>query len=126
MGQGNEGHAGRRKNHRRHPVEPRRLAGWKARRKENMAKLIQYLQHHPCIDCRVPDFEVLEFDHIRGTKVASISAMVHAGRPWSEVQDEIHKCEVRCANCHKKRHAREGLFFMYRQSLALLDPPEGC
>ena len=53
-----------------------------------------------CVDCGFSDIRALDFDHVRGQKVDSVSAMIRQGRGNSVVVDEIAKCEVRCKNCH--------------------------
>ena len=72
------------------------------RRADVRQKIIDYLQEHPCVDCGEGDIVVLEFDHI-GEKVADISVYAGGGRTWARVKAEIEKCEVRCANCHRKK-----------------------
>ena len=73
-----------------------------ARRAEVGQKIIDYLRAHPCVDCGERDIVVLEFDHI-GDKVADISVYAGSGRTWQRVEAEIAKCEVRCANCHRRK-----------------------
>jgi hypothetical protein len=68
----------------------------------NAQFVLDYLRTHPCVDCGESDPVVLEFDHVRGKKDGSISAMVSAGRPIAVIQAEIEKCDVRCANCHRE------------------------
>lgn len=70
------------------------------RNKENAKK---YLSTHPCVDCGETDIIVLEFDHIKGNKEFCISTKYRC-RSWKRLLKEIDKCEVRCANCHRKRH----------------------
>lgn len=54
-----------------------------------------------CIDCGYNEHAcVLDFDHVRGKKIGSISKMLRT-HSWNEVLKEIEKCEVRCANCHR-------------------------
>jgi hypothetical protein len=65
--------------------------------------LIDYFRTHPCVDCGEIDPVVLEFDHLRDKRFA-ISAQLH-GRNWQTILDEIEKCEVVCANCHRRRTA---------------------
>ena len=66
------------------------------------AELETYLRAHPCVDCGTTDVRVLELDHRQGeTKLANVSAMVGMGLPWDRVLEEIAKCDVRCANCHR-------------------------
>lgn len=61
-----------------------------------------YLETHPCVDCAEVDWVVLEFDHVRGVKIKSVSALVGGGAPLAAVKEEIAKCDVRCANCHRR------------------------
>jgi hypothetical protein len=69
---------------------------------ENRRRIIEYLSTHPCVDCGERDIVVLEFDHL-GHKVAGVSAYASSGRTWSRIKTEIEKCEVRCANCHRRK-----------------------
>lgn len=59
----------------------------------------EYLATHPFVDCGETNPIVLEFEHVRGKKKASISKMAHEGYLLHRSQKEIAKCEVRCANC---------------------------
>ena len=74
----------------------------KRRRLEEVhKKVLEYFSEHPCVDCGEEDPIVLEFDHVRGRKRASVSALIR-GACWERVLDEIRKCLVRCANCHRR------------------------
>ena len=61
-----------------------------------------YLLSHPCVDCGESDIIVLEFDHITDDKKYNIANMYSGGHSIETVQREINKCEVRCANCHRR------------------------
>lgn len=58
-----------------------------------------YLNSHPCVDCEHNNPLHLQFDHIEERKEC-VSTLMHAGRSIKRIQQEIDKCEVRCANCH--------------------------
>ena len=81
----------------------------KARAKDKDVKLrnrqiiLTHLLDNPCVDCGEDDVIVLEFDHVRGEKLFPVSRSI--GRKISEkkLRDEIDKCEVRCANCHRRK-----------------------
>jgi hypothetical protein len=64
-----------------------------------------------CVDCGFSDIRALDFDHVRGEKVAGIATLVKLGRSAEVIADEIAKCEVRCRNCHaiatSERRARD-------------------
>jgi hypothetical protein len=46
---------------------------------------------------------VLEFDHIdRKTKRDNIAQMI-TQREWPVILAEIEKCQVMCANCHRRK-----------------------
>lgn len=61
-----------------------------------------YLANHPCVDCGEPDPIVLEFDHVRGEKRFNIADAVSKGVSLDTMIAEVAKCEVRCANCHRR------------------------
>ena len=67
----------------------------------NREYIQNYLKTHPCVDCGNSDLRVLDFDHVRGLKVGSISNGVKDSWPLEKLQQEIDKCEIRCANCHR-------------------------
>lgn len=61
----------------------------------------EFLSCNPCIDCGNNDLRVLDFDHVRGNKIKAISRLVRDGANLERLKQEISKCEVRCANCHR-------------------------
>ncbi len=88
----------------------------KARRRQkevvdvNKKWLLDYLLEHPCVDCGEADPLVLKFDHRdASTKVAAVSTLARSGYSLSAVQREVAQCDVRCANCHRRRtHKQRG------------------
>lgn len=55
-----------------------------------------------CSDCGYnanPD--ALDFDHVRGTKTKNVSRMTQD--TLEHLVEELDKCEVVCANCHRIR-----------------------
>jgi hypothetical protein len=68
--------------------------------------MIEYLQSHPCVDCGESDIVVLEFDHVRGDKSKDISVLMRNCN-LSTLQTEVEKCDIRCANCHRRKTAKE-------------------
>jgi hypothetical protein len=49
------------------------------------------------------DMRVLDFDHVSGEKVSTIGKMLQENISWAKIHAEIEKCNVLCANCHRKR-----------------------
>lgn len=82
------------------------------RRKVKVAEarrfMIDYLHAHPCVDCGESDIVALEFDHVRGIKKKGLTQLVVEGYTLKTIQEEIDKCEVVCANCHRRRTALRG------------------
>jgi len=74
-------------------------------RRRNQQFIWDFYSTHPCVDCGEDDPIVLELDHVRGKKVAGVSQLVHNTRSLKVIEDEIAKCEVVCANCHRRRTA---------------------
>lgn len=76
-------------------------------RVRNLKFIVEYLSTHFCVDCGERDFVVLDFDHVRGIKSHNISRMVTSSKSIKTIAKEIGKCEVRCANCHRRKTARD-------------------
>ena len=68
--------------------------------------LVGFFGSHPCVDCGERDPVVLEFDHV-DVKLFNVSKGLR-DHSWQAVLDEIAKCDVVCANCHRRRTARRG------------------
>lgn len=77
-------------------------AGRKKQRERRRRLVWEYLQTHPCVDCGEVDPLVLEFDHVRGDKFRGISHMIREQYSDARLLEEIAKCDVRCANCHRR------------------------
>jgi hypothetical protein len=69
----------------------------------NKERILNYLSFHPCVDCGEIDVVVLDFDHVREEKFKNVSSMVSQGYSWTSILEEIKKCDVRCANDHRRR-----------------------
>lgn len=74
---------------------------------ENQEKIYTHLSKNPCIDCGEKDPVVLQFDHVRGKKKQIIAKMLKNCCAWETIKSEMEKCEVRCANCHTRRTAKQ-------------------
>ena len=87
----------------------RQIAKARIRRDHHAAQLRSwvraYLSDHPCVDCGEANVDLLDFDHLRD-KRANVSTLTHVAVSWDVLKREIQKCEVRCANCHRRKTAR--------------------
>jgi hypothetical protein len=95
-----------------------------ALRAELEAKLAAYFAQHPCVDCGEQDIRCLEFDHRdRSTKSANIAGLLRLVVPWDVIWQEIQKCDVRCANCHRRRTAAQVNSWRHQLVMAQSDRP---
>ena len=64
--------------------------------------IIEAAKCKPCMDCgREYPHYVLDFDHVRGDKRRAVSKMKYCSVRL--LLEEIAKCDVVCANCHRER-----------------------
>ena len=67
-----------------------------------------YLSTHPCVDCEETDILVLEFDHKeKSGKSDDVSRIIRRTASLEQLIKEISKCDVRCANCHRRKTEKE-------------------
>ncbi len=81
-----------------------------ARRERNRRKrleasaLIQELKGRPCLDCgRLYPPVCMDFDHVRGEKLMNVSVMPTRMKVLARIREEVAKCDLVCANCHRVR-----------------------
>jgi NADPH-dependent glutamate synthase beta subunit-like oxidoreductase len=57
-----------------------------------------------CVDCKekYPHY-MLEFDHLPEFEKSGSPTQLMQTHSWSKAMDEMEKCEIVCANCHKIR-----------------------
>tara|TARA_R110002051_G_scaffold207771_1_gene273584 strand:+ start:169 stop:471 length:303 start_codon:yes stop_codon:yes gene_type:complete len=73
------------------------------------------LYTHPCIECGEEDPIVLEFDHRdRTTKNFAIANGCSQKLALGIIEEEMAKCDVLCANCHRRKTAKESRYFCHR------------
>ncbi len=75
-------------------------------RLRNRLQVLEYLRRHPCVDCGERDPVVLEFDH-QSEKRHDIASMIWWQTSWNVIEEEISRCQVRCANCHRRKTAHD-------------------
>lgn len=78
----------------------------KEAREDRKAKMIAYLDDKFCSDCGESDSVVLQFDH-KENKVINIADAVRRAWSWDHILGEIAKCDIRCANCHQRKTAKQ-------------------
>ena len=76
------------------------------------ALLFDFLNKKQCRDCGENDPRVLDFDNRDPKeKFKSISQMLSGHYSWIAICREIEKCEIRCANCHRRKTYIQLKFF---------------
>ena len=79
----------------------------KLKRKELYTKLMDYIKDKPC-PCGESDFVVMEFDHRdMSSKEFNISEAMTKCYSWEKILRELEKCDPLCANCHRRKTAKD-------------------
>jgi hypothetical protein len=87
-----------------------RNSEWNAERtRRRRARLRQWLNEykgeHGCARCGEADATCLDFHHLDSDdKTMALGTMVTFGYGTAALRAEIEKCEVLCANCHRREH----------------------
>ena len=82
-------------------------------RKTATKYVLKHFEKNLCNSCGESNPLVLEFNHIKGKKRATVSEMVVCGWGLKTIKKEISKCEVLCANCHRIKTAKQRGYLKY-------------
>ena len=75
------------------------------RRKEIKQWIAEFKSGKSCARCPEADPVCLDFHH-RRNKTVEIASVHRLGWSRKRLMKEIAKCEILCANCHRKEHAK--------------------
>lgn len=89
-------------------AELKALSGKRPKRRGTHLDLLTRLKAmRGCVVCGLRDPVCLHFHHWdRAGKTTKVATLVN--RPLGVIARELARCEVRCANCHRRLHARKG------------------
>lgn len=78
-----------------------------AARRAVIKAYVDAFKSRPCMDCGVTWPPVaMDLDHVRGFKTKNVATFVSGAYRLELVKEEIEKCDVVCACCHRIRTAR--------------------
>jgi len=76
-----------------------------ATNRRNIKYVQDYKSANPCIVCKEAEPICLDFHHVDPSeKTENVSSLLRKGS-INAVKEEIAKCVMLCANCHRKLHA---------------------
>lgn len=81
------------------------LTKWQKDHRKRRRKALHELKNIPCCDCGQSFHPYcMDFDH-RDPKLKkfTIGCAVVSSKRWADILEEIDKCDVVCANCHRLR-----------------------
>ena len=80
------------------------IARVKKQGQRNREEVQAYKRGKPCADCQqcYPHY-VMDFDHVRGEKIANVADIMRVNMSRKKLWDEIAKCDLVCSNCHRIR-----------------------
>ena len=75
-------------------------------------QMYEFLSDKFCIDCGESDPIVLDFDHRDpNEKTRSIAKFLSGHNSWKSILTEINKCDIRCANCHRRKSHKQFSYY---------------
>lgn len=89
-------------------LQEKRLAFYKDKhvytRNSSVSYVKEFKESNPCVDCgSFYPYYVMDLDHVRGEKVAGMSVLAFRHTSHAKILEEMAKCDLVCANCHRKR-----------------------
>jgi hypothetical protein len=114
----------------RTPEQARRIGNERARGRlkievQRATAFMRALKSKPCTDCKQTfHFAAMDFDHLpQFEKLDTLSNLASAGASDARILEEVAKCELVCANCHRvrtymRRHQSTGSPVATREKLS--------
>ena len=87
-------------------------------RRETRIKSMRYLAKNGCEECGERDPRCLEYDHKDPAKKSrGVSRLIIDGFSWSSnrLREEIRKCRLLCASCHRKHTIRQQGYYSHEE-----------
>ena len=74
-------------------------------RKNKLRKIfVEFKKQFFCVECGESDIRVLDFDHLDPSeKSFNLGDAIRRGYSFDRIKEEVAKCQVLCANCHRKK-----------------------
>jgi hypothetical protein len=73
-------------------------------KKERNRKIVEEIKVGGCQICGEKRFPCLDFHHVGDNKEYHIALLLKRGRGLEKLREELDKCIVVCANCHRITH----------------------
>ncbi len=83
------------------------IAHVQRRKKQIKQWLWNYKKTIRCAICSESHPAIIDFHHKEGQKERNIAQMLTDGYSIDRIKQELLKCEVLCANCHRKIHSEK-------------------
>ena len=85
---------------------------YRQRRRAEIRALIDGIKNVPCLDCGGKfDPCVMDFDHVDPSEKEMNIGVLARRCDTKRLMQEISKCEIVCANCHRLRTKQKGHSF---------------
>lgn len=85
--------------------------------KEGRKLIYEFKLSNPCASCSESNPVVLEFHHIDPKKKRNdVSNMATHGYSIESIEKEIEKCIILCANCHRRKTAKQQNWHSHKQN----------
>jgi len=82
-----------------------KIRQYKQKARKLRIEYIKKIKEVPCKDCGIqyPSY-VMDFDHFEeNSKTETVNRLAGTRAGWKRLKQEIEKCHIVCANCHRIR-----------------------
>lgn len=76
--------------------------------------VLEYLEGKSCIKCGEDDILVLDFHHRDPSNKKYVVSLMISRNCVATIQEELDKCDILCANCHRKETHKQQNTYKYQ------------